>query len=79
MRRNRIGEQVAGMHFYVPAPTRERANVAARALGITLGRYMEILIERDVLTEDGKPRWVDGEVDLTKTIPMPPNQGDVAA
>ena len=67
------------MHFYVPVPTRQRANTVARGMGITLGRYMEILIERDVLTEDGTPRWVDGDVDLTKTIPMPPDQRDVAA
>lgn len=79
MRRNRIREQTAGMHFYVPPETRERANHVARGLGITLGRYMEILIARDVLSEDDAPLWVDGDVDLTKTIPMPSTRGDVAA
>lgn len=79
VRRNRIREQTAGMHFYVPPATRAHANQVARSLGITLGRYMEILIARDVLNEDAAPLWADGDVDLTKTIPMPPTQGSIAA
>ena len=83
MRRNRgIGEQTAGMHFYVPPAIRTRANDAARGLGITLGRYMEILIARDVLDTHGTPQWANEGVDLTVTIPMPSTQEvqeDVAA
>ena len=83
MRRNRgSGEQTAGMHFYVPPAIRTRANDAARSLGITLGRYMEILVARDLLNPDGTPRWAHEGVDLTVTIPMPSTQEvqeDVAA
>lgn len=80
MRRNRgVGEQTAGMHFYVPIDKRARANEVARSLGITLGRYMEILITRDQDGAAGIPTWAEGETDLTSTIPMPSTREDIAA
>lgn len=79
-RRNRgVGEQTVGVHFYMPLQTRARANHVARDLGITLGRYMEILISRDVDGPHGIPSWAEGDADLTTAIPMPTEQADLAA
>lgn len=79
-RRNRgVGEQTVGVHFYVPLDRRARANQVARSLGITLGRYMEILIARDEDGAAGIPAWAEGETDLTSTIPMPDAREDIAA
>ena len=78
-RRKRRGEETVGLHVKVPDATRAAANEAASVMGITMGRYVEILIARDVRDQDGRPQWAAPGVDLTKTIPMPPEQRDVAA
>ena len=41
----------------VPERTRHRANAVADSLGISLGRYLEILVERDELDDQGRPLW----------------------
>jgi len=45
------------MHTRLPESTRTRAGVASDALGITLGEYVELLIERDELDPAGCPVW----------------------
>ena len=45
------------MQGKVPPHTRERANAIADALGVSLGRYLEQLIERDQLDQHGRPVW----------------------
>ena len=52
---------------------RTNANEIAHSLGITLGRYLEILIARDndIVGENGKPSWADPDVDLVDSIPLP--------
>lgn len=60
-----------GIHANVPLPVRTHANEVARGLGITLGRYLEILIARDIMDETGKPAWAKSDLDLIQTIPMP--------
>ena len=78
-RRRRHGEETVGLHVKVPDTTRAAANDAAASMGITMGRYIEILVARDLRDERGRSSWATPGVDLTKTIPMPPEQGDVAA
>lgn len=70
-RRRRNGEETVGIHAHVPPATRAHANEVARGLGITVGRYLEILIARDVLDDSGKPSWAQADVDLIEIIPMP--------
>lgn len=48
---------LVGMHSRVPENTRARASAAADALGITLGRYIELLVERDEFDSSGRPVW----------------------
>ncbi len=48
---------LVGMHTRLPESTRTRAGASADALGITLGQYVELLIERDVLDPVGRPLW----------------------
>ncbi len=43
----------------VPESTRVRANAAADALGITLGQYMELLVQLDEFDATGRPLWAD--------------------
>lgn len=78
-RRRRYGEDTVGFHVKVPATTRDLANDAATSMGITMGRYVEILIARDIRDDRGYSSWATPDVDLIKTIPMPPVSGDVAA
>ncbi len=54
----------------VPVGTRGKAHIAAEALGITMTRYLELLIERDVLDAQGRPLWGDEAV-LPRTAPLP--------
>lgn len=68
-----------GLHVKVPASTRDVANDAATSMGITMGRYIEILIARDARDVGGRSSWAAPDVDLTKTIPMPPDQESIAA
>ncbi len=72
-RRRAIGEVTVGVHVKVPPATRERLNEVATALGITSGRYIEILVARDLAISDParRPSWVPDGVDLIKTIPLP--------
>jgi hypothetical protein len=41
----------------VPPCTRDRAHAIADALGVSLSRYLEQLIERDQLDQYGRPIW----------------------
>lgn len=52
------------------AEVRDLANANADALGISMGRYVQMLIERDQLDSDGRPLWA-AEVfpDLADPIP----------
>lgn len=59
-----------GMKARVPEGTRARANAAADALGITLGRYVELLIERDEFDAAGRPLWAD-DVFSPASDPLP--------
>ena len=68
-RKRATGEETVGVHFAMPPQVRQRANDVARSLGITLGRYMEILVLRDVLDEHGRPRWAQPGQDLARTMP----------
>jgi hypothetical protein len=47
------------MHSRVPEATRARASAAADALGITLGRYVELLVQRDEFDLAGRPLWAN--------------------
>ena len=47
------------MHSRVPEATRARASAAADALGITLGRYVELLVQRDKFDPAGRPLWAN--------------------
>lgn len=47
------------MNCRVPASTRIRANAAADAMGITMGRYVELVIARDQVDPTGRPLWTD--------------------
>jgi hypothetical protein len=64
----------------VPEATRRRANTAADALGVSLGRYLEYLVERDPLNDEGRPIWA-AEVGLTPdpTETLPGLEGASAA
>lgn len=61
---------IVGMQCRVRPTTRTRAGDNADALGITLGRYVEWLVWRDQLDEDGRPTWAEA-VDLS-IDPAPP-------
>jgi hypothetical protein len=58
------------MKTRVPEEIRARANAAADALGITLGRYVELLIKRDVFDDAGCPLWAS-EVFPPRSTPLP--------
>jgi len=66
------------MKGLVPASTREKAHGVAEALGITMARYLELLIERDVLDAHGRPLWADEAV-TARTVPLPGMERHVAA
>ncbi len=70
-----------GIHAHVPPATREHANEIARGLGITLGRYLEILLVRDAAALDtaGKPLWAQTDLDIVKVIPLPSHLEESAA
>jgi len=57
--RRRSAAPLVGMKARVPESTRARANAAADALGITLGQYIEVLVQRDTLDAAGRPLWAD--------------------
>lgn len=61
---------LVGMKSRVPERTRLRANAAADALGITLGQYVELLVERDEFDSAGRPVWA-GEVFPPRHDPIP--------
>jgi len=54
----------------VPVCTKARANATADALGITMGQYIELLIERDELDATGRPLWAN-EVFPPANDPIP--------
>jgi hypothetical protein len=59
-RRRRYGEHAGPtvpMQARVREGTRTRANAAADALGITLSEYLERLVNREELDEQGRPTW----------------------
>jgi len=58
------------MKGLVPAGTRGKAHCVAEALGITMARYLELLIEQDVLDAHGRPLWADEAVPR-RTSPLP--------
>jgi len=53
---------VVGMQCRVLASTRTRANAVADRLGVTMGRYVELLVERDQLDANGRPLWAAATV-----------------
>jgi len=57
--RRRSAAPLVGMKARVPESTRARANAAADALGITLGQYMELLVQLDEFDSTGRPLWAD--------------------
>jgi len=67
-RRNAI--PLVGVHCRVPEGTRTRASSTADALGITMGQYVELLIERDEIDGAGRPMWAD-EVFPSAHNPLP--------
>lgn len=58
------------MNSRVQQETKDKADATADALGITLGRYVQMLVDRDQLDEYGRPLWA-AEVfpDLADPIP----------
>jgi hypothetical protein len=62
------------MQGKVPPHTRERANAIADALGVSLGLYLEALIDRDQLDEHGRPVWA-AEAGLLRNEADPPLPG----
>lgn len=56
-RRASVAGPTVPLQGRVPQGTRDRANAVADCLGISLGRYLEILVERDELDEHGRPLW----------------------
>jgi hypothetical protein len=67
-------EPTVPMQAQVPPHTRQRANAVADALGVSLGRYLEQLIERDPLDEHGRPVWA-AEAGLLAENPGTPLPG----
>jgi hypothetical protein len=63
------------MQGKVPEHTRDRANAIADALGVSLSRYLEQLIEREQLGEHGRPVWAAEAGLLRKKQPDPPLPG----
>ncbi len=47
------------MNCRVLESTRVLASAAADAIGITMGRYVELLVQRDQLDSAGRPVWID--------------------
>jgi len=58
------------MKSHVPERTKVRANAAADALGITVGQYVELLVERDEFDPAGLPLWAS-EVFPPRHNPLP--------
>jgi len=58
-RRRRPSTPFVEMKSRVPETVKARVNVAADALGITLGQYIEVLVQRDTLDAAGRPLWAD--------------------
>jgi len=58
------------VHCRVPKSTRTRGGAIADALGITMGQYVELLIERDELDAAGRPLWAS-EVFAPASDPLP--------
>ena len=77
-RRGSAGPTVP-MQGKVPPHTRDRANAIADALGVSLGRYLEQLIDRDSLDEHGRPTWA-AEAGLLRRpdTPLPGIEASVA-
>ncbi len=55
--RRPMSTPLVAMKNRVPERTKARANAAADALGITVGQYVELLIERDEIDPAGLPLW----------------------
>lgn len=64
------GGPTVGLQARVPLYVRERANAVADSLGISLGLYVEQLVMRDQLDEQGRSVWA-GEAGL-----LPPPHED---
>ena len=56
-RRPRGAVTTVPVQAQLPPCTRDRAHAIADALGVSLSRYLEQLIERDPLDEHGRPVW----------------------
>ncbi len=68
--RRRDVTELVGVHCRVPESTRTRGGAIADALGITMGQYVELLIERDELDAAGRPLWAS-EVFPPASVPIP--------
>ncbi len=58
------------MKALVSPNTRGKANAVADALGITMARYLELLVDRDELNAAGRPLWAS-EVFPPASDPLP--------
>jgi hypothetical protein len=74
-RRPRGAVPTVPVQAQVPPHTRDRAHAIADALGVSLSRYLEQLIERDPLDEHGRPIWAAEAGLLRKKQPDLPLPG----
>ncbi len=58
-RRRKTATPFVEMKTRVPEDIKSRVNVAADALGVTLGEYIGVLVQQDALDDTGRPLWAD--------------------
>ena len=54
----------------VPVEARVKANRAAAAAGISLSRYLEMLVMRDAVDADGCPDWLPPKLRDQPALPI---------
>lgn len=63
-------EPIALLQGRVQPDIRLKANRAADAAGVSLAAYLEALIDRDVVDENGCPSWLPPRSDLQEGLPL---------
>lgn len=64
------GEPMALLQGRVRPATRQKANAAADAAGITLAAYLEALVNRDEVDSNGCPLWLQPRVLEQEELPL---------
>lgn len=66
----RESEPNALLQGRVQPDVRQKANRAADAAGVSLAAYLEALIDRDTVDENGCPLWLTPRVDQQEELPL---------